>query len=311
MLCAPARAGALAVFAYRFNLTCAACHTVIPHINSFGQAFLKDGFRLPNAPKRAVFPIAPKVNLAYSSAVDPSGDAWLSYTSKPGLGDASAALRVTAGEFTLPLPVDPETQRDTENHYAVFDQTIGSNPFNFFDDRIGVDVAYGKSTGAGSDIHLLALEGHDPQSGLPDTGVDRMLTAQTGSTTMLISAYRYDGSRRAQSFDDRFWRQAIGVTTWRGKAELDALAQSGRDWSPGPGAKPAHSGGGFVQLRWVFAAPVFAVMRYDETHDSANGSQQSLTSSLIFRPYRNARLSLEDGVQSNRHTLNAAWLFAY
>src|SRR5215472_2249422 len=170
-------AGALPVFAHRFGLQCEACHTVVPHLTTFGEAFLADGYRLPPSfDRHPAMPVALKVNVAYSSAADPSGlpkaivdeiellagapvgerlsyrfeqyivdggvpgktrDAWISYTTQPGFGSAAPSFRVTAGEFTLPLPVDPETQRDTENHYAIFDQTVGADPFDLFEDKIG------------------------------------------------------------------------------------------------------------------------------------------------------------------------------
>ncbi|MHB8462883.1 MAG: hypothetical protein ACYDA1_09565, partial [Vulcanimicrobiaceae bacterium] len=65
------RASALPVFAHRYGLSCQACHTIIPQLNTFGERFRAFGFELPGA--RGDFPIAIKTNLAYSSAADPSG----------------------------------------------------------------------------------------------------------------------------------------------------------------------------------------------------------------------------------------------
>ena len=72
VLLLPVQAQALPVFANRYGLTCQACHTTIPHLNAFGQAFLRNGFQLPQA-ARGVVPIAVKVNLAYTSDPDPGG----------------------------------------------------------------------------------------------------------------------------------------------------------------------------------------------------------------------------------------------
>jgi hypothetical protein len=290
------------------------------------------------------------VNLAYSSANDPSGlpkaivdelellagapvgrrlsyrieqyvvdggtagktrDAWLSYTSRPDLGDTSAALRVTAGEFTLPLPFDPETQRDTENHYAAFDQRVGANPFDLFEDKVGVDLAYGRPAGQGADVHLLALSGHDAQSGLPSDGLDRMIVARTGSRAFAISAYRYDGARPLAPVADRFSRQGFGVSALTGDAEVDGLVQSGADSSADGMGSNVPSHGGFVQLRWTASPRFFGVVRYDVAGDAVAGASRSLTASLIFRPYRNARFTLEDVISGGHHTPAAAWLFAY
>src|ERR1700687_5506925 len=221
------RSNALPVVGHVYGYSCEQCHSVVPRLNGFGQEFLRAGFRLPpSVAKHRAFPLSVKVNLAYSSRPDPthlpkavvdevelltgapitrhisyrleqyiidggvSGktrDAWLAFTSAPTFGSRAAALRITTGQFTLPLPADPETQRDTLNHYALFDQTIAKNPFNFFDDRIGIDVAYGRND-AGPAFHLLALKGHDPQSGLPTTGTDRMLLGQDSSATDMAYA---------------------------------------------------------------------------------------------------------------------------
>src|SRR5579872_5241106 len=207
---------ALPIFAERYSFTCQACHTTVPQLNSFGQAFLRAGFRIPNlAPNARVFPVAVKVNLAYSSAVDPSGlpkivldelefltgaslgknfsyrleqygldggrpglmrDAWVRFTSNPTLTERSA-LRVVAGQFTLPLPIDPETMRESLQHYAVFDQSVGGNAFTFFDPKIGVDLALGNEV-EGVDGHVVVMQGHDRQSGMPALGLDRMFSTQ-------------------------------------------------------------------------------------------------------------------------------------
>ena len=70
----PAVAQALPVFAHRYGLSCEACHTTVPHLNPFGSAFLRAGFRLPSTfTASSVFPVALKVNLQYSSEPEPSG----------------------------------------------------------------------------------------------------------------------------------------------------------------------------------------------------------------------------------------------
>ena len=340
----------LPVFAHRYGLSCEVCHTAIPHLTSFGEAFLADGFRLPpSLPQGDAFPVAIKVNLAYSSATDPSGlpksivdelellagapvnkhlsyrleqyvvdggvpgrtrDAWLSYTSKPTFGDPAPALQITAGEFTLPLPDDPETQRDTENHYAVFDQTIGANPFDLFDDKSGIDVSYG-SPYAGTAAHADALIGHDAGSGLPTHGIDSMLTVRTGSPFAYISVYRYQGSRPIGPISDHFARQGYGLNASSGDASFDAVLQHGEDASAdGRGASIASSGG-FLQLRWTASPRMFGVLRFDATSDAVSGSRRSVTASLIFKPYKNSRLTLEDVVEDGRHSPGAAWLIAY
>lgn len=348
MLASPARA--IPVFAHRFGLSCEACHSTVPHLNAFGTAFLRAGFRLPQAfTPRSAFPVALKVNLQYSSEPDPSGltkaivdevellaagsltrhvsyrleqylvnggtpgstrDAWLQFTSRPVFGDPGAALRLTAGQFTLPLPVDPETQRETINHYKIFDQKVGANPFDFFNDGIGAEVAYGRDAN-GSALHILALKGHDPQSGLSAAGIDTMAYGQVADANATGSAYYYQGTRRFASRLDSFHRQGLGISLLFGKGQADLLVQRGSDSAGMLMGGAAKSSGGFAQLRWGFSPALTVLARYDAAYDPFGGLQESLTTTLVVRARRNSKLTFEDVSSGGRQTLNAAFLFAY
>src|SRR5690349_15095018 len=46
-LVVPASAHALPAFARRFNLACGACHSAVPRLNAFGEAFHENGFKPP------------------------------------------------------------------------------------------------------------------------------------------------------------------------------------------------------------------------------------------------------------------------
>ncbi len=341
-------AWALPVFAHRYDLSCGTCHTVVPHLTPFGQSFLRAGFRLPAA--RAAFPLAVKVNLAYSSDADPSGlpkamvdevellaaaplgrnasyrveqyavdggttgktrDAWLSFTSRPDFGDPSPALRITAGSFTLPLPLDPETQRDTESHYAAFDQKVGSNPFDLFEDKIGIDTAFGTQSGEGTDVHVVAAQGHDAQSGLAASGIDELFYAQRAWPATTLSVYRYQGRRPLKPDADRFWRDGAGLTAYDGRVEFDALVQAGSDSSADGRGTIAWSDAGYAQVRWTCSPALFGVIRYDAAADALSGSGRSLTTALIVRPARDERFTVEGVFHGTRTTLDAGWLFAY
>jgi len=308
----PGQAKALPVFAHRYGLTCQACHTTVPHLNAFGEAFLRNGFRLPR-PHRGALPIAMKVNLAYTSDPDASGlpkaivdevelltggaigdrvnyfveqyaidggmpgrprDAWIQYNRN--------AVHVRAGEFTLPLPVDPETERDTQSHYLVYDQTVGENPFDFFDPRVGVELYSEASNGDG--LHLALLE----------RGQEMALAAKSFGDLTLY-AYRYQGSA--------FFRQALGARQRIGKFDLAGVLQRGKD-------ADADSSGGFVEGHYTFSPSLMAVARYDRIRDSLGGAQQQTILSLVTRPARNMRFTLEDQI-TDHHTLNMALLFAY
>lgn len=334
---APVRA--LPVFAHRYGFSCQACHTTVPHLNAFGLAFLSYGYRIRDVRPERVFPIAAKVNLQYSSARDPSRlpaavldelelltgghagknvnyfveqyvidggrpgatrDAWLQL-------DNAASVKV--GQFTLPLPDDPETERDTLAHYAAFDQTVGANPFNFFNQHIGVDISIGSP--ARSSLHVLALTGHDPLSGIASEGVDRMVYAQTKAGGFGVSMLRYDGRRPLGSVDDAFGRQAYGVTRRNGKLEFDGLLSRGRDSSADGMGTVAGSSAGFAQVRLEFSSALSAVMRYEGTHDDLSGCRRSFTGALVVRPARNMRFTVEGEFARGTATLTSALLFAY
>lgn len=317
-------AEALPVFAHRYGLTCQACHTTVPHLNAFGEAFAKNGFRLA-APRHGEMPVAVKVQLAYSSDAEPglpkavvdevevltggaigtkfnyfleqyavdggmpgaTRDAWLQYN--------GAALHVRAGQFTLPLPVDPETQRDTLAHYLAYDQRVGNNSFTFFDPRGGVD-AFADSARVRAHFAVLA-------------GGDLMSSAAVSAGALTLHAYRYQGQRFDRSTDN-FYRQGFGTEIESGKIGLTGIVQYGNDTSADASGTPARSTAGFVQARYAFSDALTAVARYDHTWDALDGSENQTVLSIVTRPARNMRITLEDAITS-KHTLGIGWLFAY
>ncbi len=321
---ASGRAQALPVFAHRFGLSCQACHTTVPHLNAFGQAFQAAGYRMPEA-ERGALPLAVKVQLAYSSdkqdglpkaivdevelltggsigprfnyfieqyAVDggmPGSprDAWLQYN--------AGSYHVRVGEFTLPLPVDPETERDTLSHYAVYDQTVGANHFNFFGPRIGVDAFTDK---AGFTAHLVAA------------GIDPMLFLAKRAGTATAYVYRYQGERHIQGTRNAFYREGYGIGNDFGKLSVLGLLQTGSDSNAGEAGGAAFSSGGFVQLRYAFSDAMTALVRHGRTFDTLGGQRHETALTLVTRPARNMRFTIEDQI-TDHHTLNLGWLFAY
>ncbi len=337
LLCSAALpARALPVFAHRYGLTCQACHTTVPHLNEFGEAFAANGFRLPSPPGGAM-PVAVKVNLAYSSDATPglpkavvdevelltggaighfnyfleqyaidggriglTRDAWLQYNR----GD----MHVRAGQFTLPLPVDPETDRPTLAHYLLFDQTVGANQFNFFTPRIGLQ-AY-RASENGFDAHVALLQSYDRQSGEPVDGTDLMAyVSKTLPSNLRIFAYRYQGQRRLEGSGDVFYRQGYGASQAFGKIAFTGVLQHGNDTNAG-GALPASSSGGFLETRYTFSPAVMAVARYDRTSDAVGSTTHQQILSLVMRPRRNMRFIIEDQI-TDHHALGVGWLFAY
>ena len=345
--CLPA--DALPVFAHRYGLTCQACHTAVPHLTAFGEAFRERGFRLPGVRPKPTFPVAVKVQLAYGSegeaglpkavvdevevltggsvgargsyfveqyAVDGgmpgrTRDLWAGWDATPA--DAKVPVGLRAGQFTLDLPVDPESFRETTDHYAIWDQTAGDNPFTFFAPRTGVMASVGNPWhGTSGSAALLA--GHDPGSGVPAHGLDRYMYVQHAAPGVTLSAYRYDGTRPVAGSDDRFWRQGYGLGLTNHRLHVDFVYQHGFDHRASEDGA-LRSSGGFAQVRYDISARAFGVARYDATHDVQ--FSRSFIIGAGFRVARNARLTLFDTMHrdaesgARRNSLSTQLLFAY
>lgn len=240
-------------------------------------------------------------------------DLYVDYNSNPLAayrGARAATLDLQAGQFTLPLPTDPETMRPTENHYAVFDQTIGNNPFRFFDDRIGLNARYGNRVAA---LNAVVAQGHDPGSGLPARGLDSLVTVRIGPEPLALWGYRYAGMRTLGVVADRFMRQGFALTSVVGRASTSLLLQTGTDSNAGATVGGIVSSGGYLQEEWAFNSRLVGVLRYDGLN-SPGGFLRTTTMSLFYRPYLHGRWTIEDVIATQprtTHTLNFGWLFAY
>ncbi len=347
---APRPAVGIPYFAHEFAMTCQKCHSVVPRLNPFGAAFEAHGFALAEARPRPAFPVAVKLNSAYTSESDPSGlpkatldevelfvagrlgtrsnyfieqyvvdgarpgatrDAWLRYRVTPDTARVPVALR--AGAFTLPLPVDPESFRESLSHYAVYDQKVGVNPFAFFDAKIGGEVRVGEAA-RGTSVALLALGGHDANSGSAAHGIDTMLSAQHVLGHVSLSAYRYAGARPAFDGLDRFWRFGYGVAYAAGPIEMQTVLQTGVDDRIDASGTATVSSGGFTQLRYAFSRRLFAAVRYEGTSDVNAGFARDVVPLVGYRVTRNARLTVEDvitHVPSAKHQLGVQYTVAY
>ena len=341
-------ADAIPVFAHRYGLTCEACHTAVPHLTAFGEAFRSAGYRMPGRAGGGAFPVAIKVNLQYAGeaseglpkAVVDEVEALAggrigsrgSYFAEQYVVDGGragrtrdlwAALRVTpdgartpvslrAGQFGLELPLEPETFRETTDHYAIWDQTAGDNPFSFFAPKMGL------ATSIGSDEHgfsgtVAALQAHDPGSGLPSGGIDRYAYAQLAREDLVLSAYRIDGARPLPAGADRFWREGYGAGWTRGRVRFDAVYQHGYDTRASADG-PLRTSGGFLQARYELAQGAFLVARYDGTQDAR--TSRALIAGGGYRVARNARFTVFDTLHRDEaharvHSLSTALLFAF
>ncbi len=247
-------------------------------------------------------------------------DVWGAWRATPDGARIPVTLR--AGEFTLPLPLDPETFRETTQPYAIWNETAGGNPFDFFDVKIGGQVVFG-DPGRQIGGSVSFLQGHDTASGLPAHGVDTMLTVQRDLGDFTLSAYRYDGSREiqgrglqnAQTFDygDRFWRNGLGVGWERNGTRIDAVYQTGNDSAADVYGDALHTSGGFVQVRRELGPRAFALARWDATQGATFA--RSVTYGAGYRFSRNTRLTLFDTGEHDYtgrliHVVSSAFLFA-
>jgi hypothetical protein len=240
-------------------------------------------------------------------------DAFVEYNSNPLAAyraSRSATFDLQLGSFTLPLPNDPETMRPTANHYAVFDQTVGGNRFNFFDDRIGLNARYGNRFAS---LNVMVAKGHDPQSGMPTNGLDTMVTARVGPEALALWGYQYQGTRPLGIVPDRFMRQGVALTSIVGRAATSLLLQTGTDSSADGLGGAVVSSGGYLQEEWRFNRRLIGTVRYDGLN-APGAFARTTTLSLSYRPYPRARWTLEDVIATQpqtTHTLNIGWLFAY
>jgi hypothetical protein len=247
-------------------------------------------------------------------------DVWYAYRATPD--GARIPLTLRAGQFTLPLPLDPETFRETTVHYAIWDQTAGDNPFNFFLPKIGGQVALG-DPGRGLAGTVSFLQGHDTQSGLPAYGVDTMLTLERDLGDWSLNAYRYTGQRllhglaynatQAFNYGDRFWRNGFGLGWERQRTTINAVYQIGNDTAANVYGDALQTSGGFLQVRQALGDRSFAIARWDATRGSAFG--HAITAGFGTRLSHNTRLTLFQTAQRNeagvlQHVTSSSFLFA-
>jgi hypothetical protein len=228
-------------------------------------------------------------------------DAWLDYRLNPW--EAKIPISLQTGSFTLPLPVDPETFRETYQHYTLYDQTVGANPFNFFDPKVGAKLSAG-SVLRGASLEIFAGPGHDRQSGLATVGTDLMGYAQDVAGPLTPSFYDYEGTRPdGTMLLDRFERTGYGLTISAGKWTSESVIQTGWDSSCLPNVGCASSGG-FTQLRYAFGPRFYALGRYEGTNDPLNGFSRDGVLLVGYRPTHNSSLTVEDVVQHVPQTTN-------
>ena len=191
---------AVPVFAERYNLSCTACHTAVPELNAFGNAFRRNGFVLPGVPRHKSFPIALRFQETYMKDLPQSGTRRFNtlailistfnfgpqqsysffgryfFGTQGGPGslyysylqhvDAATGVFERAGLFNLPLIANPTQRLDTITAQPVYTYEVGHSSANFADPRWGVMFGQ-RNTHVDAEIALSGDEYHGAAYGAP------------------------------------------------------------------------------------------------------------------------------------------------
>lgn len=329
---AAAPASAIPLFAQQYGVSCEKCHGVIPHLNAFGAAFVAYGYRIPGVMPGPAAPVAVKTNLVASNqslgdglpkaivdeiellsggaigtrasyyfeqyAVDggmPGALREASVTDRVNPWNARIPIYAQAGQFTLPLPIDPETFRETYQDYAPYVQQVGTNPFTFFDPHLGARLGIGDPL-HGLNLQLFAGPGYDRLSGLRTTGADTFAALGEAYGDVTVTAFTYDGMRPVgAAASDAFSRNgaALTVGAWS-RFSSETLLTHGWDANCGTVGSGCASSAGFEQLRYAFDRRLFALARYEGSDDPTNGFARDGVLLLGYGPTEWSRLTLEE-----------------
>ena len=161
---------AMPVFAQRYRLQCAACHSVLPELNAFGNAFRDAGYRL-SIPKHGTTLFAVRYQLEYEQdpaagtrRFTPGGvllgsaeigavNAFLHYNLGAGGGPAGTYLGYLStynahtqslyrgGLIELPLMQSPGQRLDDLAQYGYYGTHVGLNDLPLASPRWGVELA--------------------------------------------------------------------------------------------------------------------------------------------------------------------------
>jgi hypothetical protein len=181
-------ASAMPVFAQRYRMTCAACHTALPELNAFGNAFRNHGYRLPDSvPRHGTTGVAFRYNFEYENSPVPGArrfspgesdslladedignvNVYLHY----GLGsqgspsnfylgflstyDAHTKELYRLGLFEVPLTQSPGQRLDSISEYGYFGTAVGHNDLALNAPRVGFETE--REVGSATLIGTLAF----------------------------------------------------------------------------------------------------------------------------------------------------------
>jgi hypothetical protein len=332
---APLPAHATSTFARQYGFSCERCHTIVPALNTFGQNFKTNGYRVAGKAVAHTVPLSTSILTTYESrdgdshartsvdewrvqsggALGPAltyyieqyvldggapgslDQAWVQYDSNTAHPIAKTDVRVRAGRLYLPLPVYADTYRPTLNPYGIFEQTVGDNSFSLGDEYNALDVAIGSDYDRAS-IHAFA------------SSSTAGLFAHQNVGAVTLSAYRIAGRSGVDNATDAFWRQGLVAAVQSKTLKWTNALQNGYDSNPVRTATGEWSSGGFSELQLSVRGGMMAVERFDATF-GGGAAERSLTSTLMFRLTENSRLTLEDVLHDGSHHLQTGLLLGF
>jgi hypothetical protein len=165
----PQPASAIPLFAQRYRMQCGACHSVLPELNAFGNAFRQRGYQLP-VPKHCTTGVALRYQLEDDRNPAPGAkplvpgavllsnadvgriSAYLHYNFGAQGGPAGTYLaylttydqhsktQVRLGLFELPLIHSPGQRLDDLTTYGYEGTHVGLNDLTFAQPRLGLEA---------------------------------------------------------------------------------------------------------------------------------------------------------------------------
>lgn len=162
---APARA--IPIFAQRYGLRCTACHSVLPELNAFGNAFRRRGYRLPIA-KHGTTVFAIRYQMSYSEHPAAGSNRWTPggiVLGNEDFGNVSLFMHYSLGAqggpsglylgflsnynartnseyrfglFELPLLQSPGERLDDLQGYGYYSAHVGLNDLSLASPRWGI-----------------------------------------------------------------------------------------------------------------------------------------------------------------------------
>ena len=229
---------------------------------------------------------------------------------------AHSRLSASRSVHAAALDRSGDVSDDTyQGHTRVHEQTVGGNPFNFFDPKLGARLEVGNLL-RGTSVQLFAGPGHDRQSGLPSTGTDWMAYGQQAAGPWTGALYRYQGTRPVEGQMDHFERTGYGLVfnNW-GRWLGESLLQTGFDSACGAGTVGGcASSGGFLQMRYSFNRQFFALGRYEGTNGPNDGFSRDGVLLLGYGPTEWSRVTVENVIShtpQTNNTLNIQFTLAF